>query len=335
MQRVKRIYQAKRVLLIRHFRNIYPYVTLVKLFNIALSYVEFSLKREKLISNPAFIKIETSRLCHLRCSNCIHSVDTYKSSDDKSYSMTLTEVKKIIDPFHRSLFVAALTLDGEAFFNKEIFSIIKYIHQKRIGTSFPTNFSIKLNNEKMEKLVLSGLDTILIALDGATEESYSQYRKGGNFNLVLQNVKSLAETKIRLKNKNPRIVWKFIVFPHNKHEIEYVKNNYKRLGFDSYSLVYDTGYDDDLYQTQRDSYKQNRINKKKACFWIWFTTVVNWEGIVHPCTRADHDLGNAFNESFKSIWNNEHYRRLRRGFRKNNFGENMDKICYECNEIKA
>ncbi|NOU19178.1 MAG: radical SAM protein [Bacteroidales bacterium] len=332
MKKIVLLYKKKN-LITKHFRIFLPYISLLKLTNLMLSYIEFLMRREKLISSPTFIKIETSRICNLKCPTCSHSKEGNELNENVNYSLSLADVKKLIEPFHKTLIFAALTLQGEAFSNNELPLIIEYIHKKGIATSFPTNFCSKITDETFEKIILSGFDSIYISLDGTTKETYSMYRIGGDFDLVLQNVKSLSDTKKRLNKKNPTIVLKFIVFPHNEHEIDYVTNNYSQLGFDSYYLVHDAYGNIDSYIQKRKAYKQEKIRKKKACLYLWTTIIVNWMGIVHPCTNQEHNLGNGLNENLKSIWNNENYRYLRRGFRKKNFEENMDKFCHKCIRI--
>ncbi len=287
------------------------------------------LRRDILHSLPAFIKIETSRFCNLKCPSCPHSTIKY-NIDNNNYNLNIDNVKKIIEPIHKSVLLTTLSLQGEPLCNDKLPEIINYIHSKGIGTSFPTNLCLNFSNDKLKKLILSGIDTIYVSLDGATEETYSKYRRGGDFNLVLDNVKSLCYMKNKLKKRKPKIVWKFIVFPHNKHEVEYVRNNYRRLGFDSYHFVYDEYSKEKHYLEKKIKYKQNRYKKKKACFWLWMTTIINYKCTVHPCTNQDHDLGNCLSQDLKIIWNNNSYRRLRFGFNRKNFGDHLDERCFKC-----
>jgi MoaA/NifB/PqqE/SkfB family radical SAM enzyme len=74
-----------------------------------------------------------------------------------------------------------------------------------------------------EDLVMSGLDYLIVCIDGASEQTYSVYRKHGDFGLVMSNLKRLIATKKRLRSYTPHVVWQFLAFAHNAHEIDQVK----------------------------------------------------------------------------------------------------------------
>ena len=45
------------------------------------------------------------------------------------------------------------------------------------------------------QIVTSGLDTLPVALDGASQQTYEQYRRGGDFELAVGNVREIAAEK--------------------------------------------------------------------------------------------------------------------------------------------
>ncbi len=214
------------------------------------------------------LKIEPTPFCQLHCPHCHHSNPNLNKKFTLKDNLTLNKLKQIIEPLKKKLIWVSLSHRGEPFLNSEILDCIEYLHENRISVSFPTNFSIKLNDEKIERLVKSGLDKLFVSLDGATEETYSKYRIGGNFNLILDNVKRLSETKKRLGVKKPKIVWKFIVFDHNRKEKEYVRENYMNFGFDSYEFPNDDG--GKIMAKERIEGSRKRLNASVNCYWLAF-----------------------------------------------------------------
>jgi MoaA/NifB/PqqE/SkfB family radical SAM enzyme len=253
--------------------------------------------------------------------------------------LKLENFKKIVDPLSKTLVGVSLSLTGEPLLNKEIVSLIAYLHEENIGVSFPTNFSLKLSDDQIESLVRSGLDSIMISLDGASAETYSKYRVGGDFDLVLRNVKSLAEAKKQLRSRRPIIIWKFIIFDHNRHETERVKSQFKALGFDAYEFMVDLRSVVHADQYQRE--KQDLVKSRRPCYWLWNTTIIRWNGAVDPCCnvssflQAPFNLGNALEKDIRDIWRGKEYQRLREGFVKKTYGLNMHPLCRRCMRCPA
>ena len=66
---------------------------------------------------------------------------------------------------------------------------------------------------------------------------------------------------------------------------------------------------------------ENHTSNNKTCYFPWFSTYIEVNGDVRPCphfmfTPDEGKMGNVFEQSFESIWNNEHYTKLRQAFKK-------------------
>jgi MoaA/NifB/PqqE/SkfB family radical SAM enzyme len=315
--------------LLRHLRQILPYTTPAKIINLALNVIELKLLNTRPWSSPPYIKVEPTPLCQLACPGCAHGTSDLKKQLTNRMHVTLEEYKKLIDPIARTLFGVSLSLRGEPLLGKDILPIIEYSHAKNIAVSFPTNLSLHLREEQIERLVRSGLDTMYVSLDGTSEETYNRYRVGGDFELVRRNVGAIAAMKRRLGSPTPRLIWKFVVFRHNAHEVPQVLGTYEQLGFDAYELVQD--YGDRVVKTARREHKTTLQRKKKGCYWAWHTTVVRADGVVNPCCHehADFGLGNLKQASLRAIWRGAAYARLRQGF-KSMRAADMHPICVRC-----
>ncbi len=243
--------------------------------------------------------------------------------------MDLDEFKRIIDPLATRLFGISLSLRGEPLLGKDILPMIEYAHSRRIAVSFPSNLSLSLSVEKQERLVRSGLDVIFVSLDGASEQTYSQYRVGGQFDLVLRNVKSLALTKKRLGLKRPRLIWKFVTFEHNKHELPTVVAKHREWGFDDYELDADFGAES-ARKARRD-HNADLVTNKKGCYWAWHTAVIRADGEVAACCLGHEPfgLGNVKEQDLLSIWRGQAYAKLRAGFDTMR-PEDLNPVCRTC-----
>jgi MoaA/NifB/PqqE/SkfB family radical SAM enzyme len=217
---------------------------------------------------------------------------------------------------------------GEPLLNKTIVAMIEYAHSLNVGVTISTNLAMKLSEETLQGLVKSGLDKLMVSLDGATSETYRQYRVGGNFELVRENVKRLAAIKDQLGSRTPEIQWKFIEFEHNRSEVSVVPSLYRKWGFDSYRI------DFDRKDTRVEDVARSRYARKESCFWLYSTIAVDVDGTVQPCCSfrlsTDWHLGDALVSDIRLLWNSPAYQSLRKGFGRVNYGGSMHPTCRLC-----
>ena len=321
---------ARLEYLVRHFRTFAPYITPRKVYNLALNLAELRLKVAYPRSLPPYLKIEPTPLCQMACPGCAHGDRELKRQlSVRREQLRVDEFAKIIDPIYRTTLGVSLSLRGEPLLGKDLLPIIEYAHFRNLAVSFPSNLSLKLSHQKIARLVESGVDSIYISLDGASKDTYSKYRLGGDFDLVLRNVIAIANAKEKLRRSRPRLIWKFVVFEHNRHEIPLVHKDYRRLGFDAFEFVDD--YDSESAKAMVRKHNARLLSKRKGCYWAWHTTTVRADGVVTPCCIGQHNfgLGNARTDNIQDIWRGEHYAQLRRGF-STMTPEDLHPICARC-----
>ena len=81
---------------------------------------------------------------------------------------------------------------------------------KKIYTATSTNAHY-LNDANARRTVESGLDRLIISIDGTTQDVYSQYRVGGDLEKVLEGAANIVKWKKDLKSKTPFIFFQFLV----------------------------------------------------------------------------------------------------------------------------
>ena len=291
---------------------------------------------------PVSISFEPTTSCNLRCPECPSGLRAFTRPTGMLQKDFFTET---IDDLHKELLYLIFYFQGEPYLNTSFLEMVKYASEKGIYTATSTNAHY-LTDDAAKKTVESGLDRLIISIDGTTQEAYKQYRVGGNLDKVLEGAKNIVKWKKELNSKTPFVFFQFLVVKHNEHQIEDIKKLAKEIGVDEVRFksaqVYD--YENDPNQLiplneKYSRYKRNTDGSFKAknkfanrCWKLWHANVITWDGLVVPCCfdkDAMHRLGNLKNESFKQIWQNDNYKQFRSELMKSR--KNID-ICANCSE---
>lgn len=250
-----------------------------------------------------------------------------------------------VDEIYKDLLYLIFYFQGEPYLNPDFLEMVKYASSKKIYTATSTNAHF-LNDKNARRTVESGLDRLIISIDGTTQEVYQQYRRGGHLNKVIEGAGNIVKWKRLLKSKTPFVVFQFLVVKPNEHQIRDVKDLAREIGVDDVwyktAQVYDYKTDPNQLiptlekfsryrKTDDGEYRQkNKLNNH--CWKLWHANVITWDGQVVPCCfdkDAKHRLGDLKTQSFKDIWRNNHYRHFRKQLM--NGRKNID-ICANCSE---
>jgi radical SAM protein with 4Fe4S-binding SPASM domain len=291
---------------------------------------------------PVSISFEPTTSCNLRCPECPSGLRAFTRPTGM---LQKDFFKETIDDVYKELLYLIFYFQGEPYLNPSFLDMVKYASDKGIYTATSTNAHY-LTDEAAKKTVESGLDRLIISIDGTTQDSYQQYRVGGNLEKVIAGAKNIVKWKKELNSKTPFVFFQFLVVKHNEHQIEDIKKLAKEIGVDEVRFktaqVYD--YENDPnnlipVNEKYSRYKRNADGSFKAknkfanrCWKLWHANVITWDGLVVPCCfdkDAMHRLGNLKNESFKNIWHNENYKQFRSELMKSR--KNID-ICANCSE---
>jgi len=251
---------------------------------------------------------------------------------------------KTIDQLQKELLYLVFYFQGEPYLNPSFLNMVKYASSKSIYTATSTNAHY-LNDANAKRTIESGLDRLIISIDGTTQESYQQYRVGGSLEKVLEGARNIVKWRTQLLSKTPFVVFQFLVVRHNEHQIEDVKKMAREIGVDDVwfktAQVYDYENDPNHLIPTIDKYSRYRktadgtVFKGKLanhCWRLWHDPVITWDGLVAPCCfdkDAQHQLGSLKEKSFKEIWKNGAYTEFRRQLLRGR--KNID-ICSNCSE---
>ncbi|MDF5721473.1 MAG: radical SAM protein [Rhizonema sp. PD37] len=269
---------------------------------------------------PRTIALEASTFCQLKCPSC----ETAKGITHEKIGagfLKFKDFKKLVD---ESPWISRIELAnwGEIFLNPDILDILKYAYSKSVALTATNGSNLNtVKKEVLEALVKYKLRHITCALDGASQETYSIYRRGGNFERVIENIKTINHYKRLYKSNYPLLTWQFIAFGHNEHEIEIAEKLAKSLNMKFFiKLSWDENISS-IKNTERISQatkigvasRSEYIEKhgidylqKGICSQLWYSPQINWDGkVLGCCYNYWSHFGNAFESKFIDGLNNE------------------------------
>jgi radical SAM protein with 4Fe4S-binding SPASM domain len=237
-----------------------------------------------------------------------------------------TLYRKIIDELAPTLSYLIFYFQGEPYLHKDFFTLIKYASEKGIYTATSTNAHY-LDMASAKATVASGLDRLIISIDGATQETYESYRIGGSLIKVLEGTKNIIAAKKELKSSTPHVIFQYLVVRPNEHQLADIKRLSAEIGVDELRFktaqIYDYANGNSLIPTidEYSRYKNNQdgtyqIKNKllNHCWKMWHSCVITWDGKIVPCCfdkDAHHIMGNLNTSTFKQLWNSENYHKFR------------------------
>lgn len=290
---------------------------------------------------PATLSVEPTTACNLRCPECPSGLRSFSRPTG-----TLNEAlfSKIIDETHSHLLFLIFYFQGEPFIHPFFLDLVKRAHEKRIYTITSTNGHF-LHPDNCRKTIESGLDKLIISIDGTTQETYGKYRKEGSLEAVLQGARNMVRCRQEMRASTPRIVFQFIVMQHNEHQIGDVYRLAREIGVDQVSVksaqIYNFEHGSALIprQSRYSRYKQKADGTfaiknplENRCWKLWHASVVTWDGRVVPCCfdkDARYEMGQVGTNTFKEIWTSLAYRQFRNRLVQ---GRKEIDICRNCTE---
>ena len=313
---------------------------------------------------PTFVSVEPANFCQLRCPEC--PVGTASSphrpiasrlsplASSPNRLMTMELFHRILDDVKEHAHTMQFYFQGEPLLNKQLPEMIAMAHQVGLYTIVSTNAQA-LSRSTAEALVKSGLNRIIVSIDGFSEESYAAYRVGGSLHKALEGLQHLANAKAELHSRI-RIELQVLRLRSNEHEWDWIKKNYKKLG--ATHLVFKTAQlynfehghplmpTDERYSRYRKTTNGTYIHKSshlsphalsphrlitsQPCLRLWSGCVITTSGDVLPCCYDKdhrHTLGNITTHSLSEIFHSHKANTLRKHILKGNLPE----MCKNCN----
>lgn len=286
-------------------------LTARRVLNVLLVNAEMRLGRTKLLSRPYELCIDVSNKCNLQCPFC----PTGRREPGRGKgNISLPLFRSILD----ELAPYALSLElfnwGEAFFNPELPALIEYAYQKRLVTMISSNLSFRLRDDFIRSIIEAGLTYLTASIDGWDQQSYEVYRRGGKFDLALENLRAFVRLRREMGREFPRLCWQYLVFRHNEAGVERARALAAEIGVDSFQVS--AGLYDDPSWAPSANYSLDYLDTHpNRCRWLWEKAVFHWDGGIASCCQGFYkhdDFADWEPGQFDKLWNNEKFVAARR-----------------------
>lgn len=328
-----------------HIISLLRVFTFGKVRNMAKVYISFYISkyRKKPIQwgKPFSVSIEPTTSCNLRCPECPSGLRSFTRPTGMLAADTF---ERIIEEIKNHLLYLTFYFQGEPYLHKSFLEMVRIAKKNNIYTSTSTNGHY-LSDTIAKETVQSGLDRLIISIDGTTQDTYKAYRVGGFLDKVLEGTSNVVKWKRQLGVSHPYVIFQFLVVRPNEHQISEVHDLARQLGVDAVILktaqIYDYEHGSNLIPTidKYSRYKRVASGKyvlknslKNSCWKLWHSCVFTWDGKVVPCCfdkDASHVLGDIRQQSFAEIWHSAAYQDFRAQLVKSR--KNID-ICQNCSE---
>jgi hypothetical protein len=167
---------------------------------------------------PKVLYIEGTNCCNARCIMCPHE----KMTRPRGH-MEWDLFRGIVDQcaqFEGRGLRLFLHKDGEPLMDPLLFDRIEYAGKalRRSTLHFNTNAAL-LDEEKCERILGSGLNSITFSVDGGSAETYERIRAGLKYEAVRSNI----ERYFRLRGgprRGPRVILQMVMNRDNRHEVD-------------------------------------------------------------------------------------------------------------------
>lgn len=269
------------------------------------------------------IRLEVSSKCQLKCPLCITGTGFNRTSSPVGWgNLRFSDFKNLLDQ-NPEIKIIELSNYGEIFLNPDLLAMMAYAYHKKVKLRAINGVNLNyISDEMAEGLVKYEFEKLKVSIDGASEESYQVYRKGGKLRQVLANIEKINGYKKKYRSKWPKMKWQFIIFGHNEHEIARARQLAQDLKM-SFKLKFN--YKPKVHPVKNRSYIRslmpgNTADIKEyestfntlyspACLQLWTEPQVNWDGqLLGCCVNHFGDFGNVFEQGLQNLLQAPKYR---------------------------
>lgn len=283
------------------------------------SYLLSSLRGRPLqMGMPLSVSFELTNHCNLKCPECASG--SSQMTRERGF-MDLGLYEKVIHELKPYLYYINLYFQGEPMMHPDFFSFPALTDGIKTVVSTNGHF---LTDGNPEKLIKSGLNKLIVSLDGMNQETYSQYRQKGEFRRVTEGIRNVAAARVKM-HSSMKLEVQFLVNRYNENQIEEVRRFAKdvsaSLKLKSMQVISDN--DAVKWMPARGRFRryeeikgENTIRNSMPdrCLRLWLNPVITWDGLVVPCCfdkDAEFVMGDLKKDSFRTIWKNDRYREFR------------------------
>lgn len=308
---------------------------------------------DRLGSFPLGIDLEPTTRCNLRCRACQRNDPHWTELD-----LPVGRFERILDQLP-ALEQIKLQGIGEPLLHERFFDLVRIASRRGVRVGSITNGTTLKREEHRRGIVESGMDEMLVSIDGATPETHGRWRGGSDLGPIVEGLGQLVS--LRRSERWPRLgIWT-VGNPDNLPELPALVDLAAKTGVDS--LTYQTqmtGWgkqewvarlhaarvepeNDETARRLAEAleyarrrgvaltiYGGNRFGADRPCFWPWESCFISASGqVTRCCIISDprlHAFGRIDDTDFPALWNSAEYREFRRSIRENQ----IPPLCRPC-----
>ena len=271
---------------------------------------------------PTFVSVEPANFCQLHCPEC----PVGKRENASKKVLTITDFKRLLEQVKGTVHTMQFFFQGEPLLNKDLPQMIQLAHEAGLFTIVSTN-ALAVTPLLAKQLMQSGLNRIIVSIDGLSEESYGAYRVGGSLHKAMEGLIALRQAKDTTGSRT-HIELQMLRLRSNENEWSTISQRYRKMGADSLTLktaqLYDYQHGHPLMPTNE---KYSRYIKRKdglyhlkrkpgrSCHRLWTGCVITVNGDVLPCCydkTGQYSFGNIFTSSLSDIYHSDKANRFRK-----------------------
>jgi MoaA/NifB/PqqE/SkfB family radical SAM enzyme len=173
---------------------------------------------------PNRLYIECTAACNISCDQACCAPETGITRTRQAGMLDFELFRRVVDEAGPSLVRIDFFNYGEAFLHKRAIEMCEYIKSRfpHIYLYTSTN-GLAFSEDQVRRLIRSGIDEVTFSIDGATAESYVKYRRRGDFDKALRNLRHAVDEKRSIARDVPVINWRYILFTHNDSDEEMLR----------------------------------------------------------------------------------------------------------------
>jgi radical SAM protein with 4Fe4S-binding SPASM domain len=185
---------------------------------------------------------------------------------------------------------------GESLLYKDLPGVINYAKQSGyVDIMLNTNGNVAW--ERIKNAITAGLTSLTFSIDATNKQEYEAIRVGGNFDLVMANLRKACDltrdfpnlrvgVQARVKRASLPIISRFQAILPARCELKIAPATWRTKAI-----------------------KKPEGLKRKNCLMPWRRLLIDWQGNVYPCCsqwNGDFSIGNIKKQSLSDIWNDKY-----------------------------
>ena len=291
-------------------------ISIMKLYNIFISFYSYLFKLKTSGKTPVVINFELSNKCNERCVFCRD--EKGKIFDEREPNKYIEKGRLDFDIFHDIVQEVSKTtlliipyVNGEPFIYKHLDKVLNLLKVNKLGSMLSSN-GLLLNEKNIDLILKEDLDQIKVHVSGFTNPVHKIQHRLGDVELIKQNLTNLSK-KIKLYKSRLIVLIDYISYEHNNHELEKFRDFTKNLGF---GFNIRPGNPRNMENTEKPQPSKSAIDN--PCEWLWKVMTINWNGDLLPCCEY-------------VTWNN--YQRFAKYIKSNNNNKMQSSLNSNCDVI--